>query len=868
MMNPKIKKSSVRLPAHVTPERYRIMLKPDLEAFTFSGEETIYFTLAKAEKKITLHAKDVKVESAEVIANHKHGKDNWAGKISYNPKAETVTFAFPKTIYPGKHQLKLAFSGVLNDRLHGFYRSKYEHKGKTKHMAVSQFEATDARRAFPCFDEPSHKAIFDVTLMIPQHMTAVSNTIETDVQHHDNGLKVIKFAPTPKMSTYLLAFIVGEMEYIEGKTKDGVLVRIFTVPGKKHQAKFALETGIKTLEFFNKYFNIPYPLPVLDMVAIPDFAAAAMENWGAVTYRETALLVDERHTPLANKQYVAHVIAHELTHQWFGNLVTMEWWTHLWLNEGFATYMSYAALAKLFPQWQMWTQFVYQDLGAALKLDALKTTHPIEVDVHHPSEIDEIFDAVSYDKGASVIRMLADYLGEQDFREGLRYYLKKHSYKNTSTIHLWEAFEKISKKPVRQMMRIWTRLPGYPLVEVKDTGDTLALAQSRFFASEVTKKSTKDSTVWPIPMKFSADGEKAQYHMMDHKTAIIPLKGDQSYVKFNTGEVGFYGVSYEPALAASLYAPIRARRLSQDDRMGIIRNAFALVEAGELHSVEALQLAEQYAEENSYNVWVELLSGLAEIDTLLNGQPASKPFQKYVLKLLQKAGRKVDWRPRKGEHNNLTLLRALILGALGQYGDAKTVGQARRLFKGARDPQKIHPDIRAVVYSTVARHGSAKDYARLLKLYHSTDVHEEKNRLARGLGLFPQTALIRKTLTFAFSKDVRLQDGPFLYIAMWRNPQAWPHLWQYLQSHWDMLLKRYGQGGRMLAYIIKPLGYFSDPAIAKQVKKFLRTHPVPGGAMAAPQTVERLESRVAWRKRDLKKLEQYLTSGSSRAKIS
>ncbi len=855
------KQTSVRLSTHVVPERYRIMLQPDLEAFTFSGEETIYFRLTKSTRQITLHSKDLKITTADVVANHKGQKDNWAAKISYKSKAETATFTFPKQINPGKHQLKLSFTGVLNDQLHGLYRSKYEHKGVSKYLAVSQFESTDARRAFPCFDEPAQKAIFDVTLMIPRHLTAVSNTIETDIQHHDNGLKVIKFASTPKMSTYLLAFIVGEMEYIEGKTKNGVLVRVFTTPGKKHQAKFALEVGIKTLEFFNKYFDIPYPLPVLDMLAIPDFAAAAMENWGAVTYRETALLVDEKQTPLANKQYVAHVIAHELTHQWFGNLVTMEWWTHLWLNEGFATYMSYLAVDALFPQWHMWTQFVYQDLGSALKLDALKSTHPIEIDVHHPSEIDEIFDTVSYHKGASVIRMLADYLGEGDFRVGLRYYLKKHSYKNTSTVHLWEAFEKISRKPVRKIMHTWTRQPGYPLISVSDTGDGLVLKQERFFSSPISKKNTHDATKWPVPVKLSIDKRKPQYVMLDRKQTSFKLPGNHDFLKLNSGEVGFYSTKYEPALLEALHQPIRERELRQDDRMGIVRDTFALAEAGELPTVQALRLAEQFYNEVSYNVWVEVLSGLGEVDILLAGRASQKTFHKYVLRLLKNIRKQVDWTPKKGESDNTTLLRSLILKALGQYGDAKTIKHAKRIFAAGKRAD-IHPDIRAVAYYIVAENGSLKDYRRFLDLYRQTDVHEEKNRLARALTLFKQPQLIRRTLTFAFSKEVRLQDGPFVFIFAWRNQAAWPYLWRYMQEHWDMLLQRYGQGGRMLGYMIKPLSYNSVPKTVGQIKKFLRRHPAPGAAMATAQTLEKLDSNVAYRQRDLKAIEAFLRAAN------
>ncbi|MBI2022577.1 hypothetical protein HYS97_01875, partial [Candidatus Daviesbacteria bacterium] len=421
-------KKSVRLPAHIKPERYQLMLRPDLENFTFSGEETIELILEREAKEITLHSQEIEIESAEFIHQ---GKTNFASKITYQPEDETATFNFPKSLKKGKGELVLKFKGILNDKLRGFYRSRYSHEGQDKYLATTQFEATDARRAFPSFDEPSKKAIFDVTLMIPANTIAISNTIEKNVWEHESGYKVVEFEPTPKMSTYLLAFIVGDLEYIEGKTKRGVLVRVFTTPGKKEQGRFALNTAIKMLEFYEEYFKIPYPLPVSDLIAIPDFAAGAMENWGAVTYRETALLIDEANSSAVNRQRVAVVIAHELAHMWFGDLVTMEWWTHLWLNEGFASYIEYLAVDHVFPEFDIWTQFIHMDQGTALKLDSLENTHPIEVEVFHPSEISEIFDKVSYSKGASIIRMLAQFLGPKDFREGLRHYLKTHEYLNS-----------------------------------------------------------------------------------------------------------------------------------------------------------------------------------------------------------------------------------------------------------------------------------------------------------------------------------------------------------------------------------------------------------------------------------------------------
>ena len=426
----------VLLPADVCPTRYDITLKPDLERFTFDGSETIDIEVKSATRRIVLHAAELELHS---VVLERDGVSREPEHIETNEEEDTVAFVFSEELEPGAARLAIEFTGQLNDKMHGFYRSVYRLDGEERIMAVTQFEATDARRAFPCWDEPAQKAVFAVTLVVPLDRVAVSNMPPSAVETGDGGFKTVRFAETPVMSTYLLAFIVGEFDYVETQTKEGVTVRVYTPVGRREQGRFALDVAARTLSFFHEYFDIAYPLPKMDLLAIPDFAAGAMENWGAVTYRETAILVDPEESSAGTRQRVAIVVAHELAHQWFGNLVTMEWWTHLWLNEGFASWIEFLAVDHLFPEWDMWTQFVYTDFGRALSLDGLKSSHPIEVEVRDPKQISEIFDGISYSKGASVIRMLRAYIGAEPFRRGLQRYLGRHQYANATTEDLWQA---------------------------------------------------------------------------------------------------------------------------------------------------------------------------------------------------------------------------------------------------------------------------------------------------------------------------------------------------------------------------------------------------------------------------------------------
>ena len=850
-------------------------LKPDLENFTFEGIETITLLIKKPTKNLTLHSRELEIETVDVSIR----QEKVFAKISYNERAETATFLFPKIITTGKVKLTIIFKGVLNDKMRGFYRSRYHINGKEHYMATTQFEATDARRAFPCFDEPGHKAVFHVALIIPKSKSAISNTLPISVMEHEVGYKIVNFAPTPKMSTYLLAFIVGDFEYLEKNlgrgAKKNIRVRVYTVPGKKHQAKFALKVTVKVLEFYEKYFDIPYPLNTLDMIAIPDFSSGAMENWGAITYRESALLVDENHSSVSNKQWVALVIAHEIAHQWFGNLVTMEWWTHLWLNEGFASYIEYLAVNKLFPKWDVWTQFLNNNLGIALRLDALKSTHPIEIAVHHPNEIGEIFDAVSYSKGASIIRMLADYLGEKDFRNGLRYYLKKHSYKNTETIHLWQAFEKVSKKPVEKIMKNWTGKGGYPVVKAEIKNNNLILSQSRFFASPISKIKTKDKTVWQIPIQNSLMQKKVMKinFLRGLASGGEPISGffklqkirtgkkfdfHNFFLKINSGESGFFRTAYSKELLEKLKKPVENKVLPAPDRLGIIRDLFALAEAGTIQTTNTLEFLSSYKKENNYTVWLELAAGLAQLEQILAKTKSREDVKKIILNLFSPLAKNLSWNKKKKEPHTDILLRSLLISRAGRSGNKEIISGARKKFSAMRRDKHVSPDIRSAIYSVVATHGGMKEYKILVKKYKEETLHEEKNRIGNALGDFASPKILKMVCEFAISKNVRTQDTVGIISGVGMNPLGRDIWWNFVKKNWKMLVSHYGDGGHTLSRLIKAISGSAENRHLKSFKTFFKTHDAPGAKRAVEQVIERLEGNIAWLKRDGKGIEKFL----------
>ncbi|MBP9686488.1 MAG: M1 family metallopeptidase [Candidatus Doudnabacteria bacterium] len=865
-------KPSVRLPQHCVPIEYQLTIQPDLESFTFVGEEVITIHVEKSVARVVLHAADLEVTSAEYVlpkqkpVSRRVQKKKVAtakalqslfAKISYNEEAETVALLFPHAVPVGKAKLRLTFRGVLNDKLRGYYRSTYTHGEQTKYLATTQFEATDARRAFPCFDEPSLKAVFHVQLIVPDGHAAISNTMPVSVREHGAGLKVVSFEPTPRMSTYLLAFVSGEFEHVQKKTKSGVLVRVFTTPGKKAQTAFALDCAVRCLEFYQAYFEIKYPLPVLDLLAIPDFAAGAMENWGAVTFREADLLIDGDHSALATRQRVALVVTHELAHQWFGNLVTMEWWTHLWLNEGFASYMEYVAMDVLYPEWNVWEQYMLEAYAPALALDQLASTHPIEVPVHHPHEIDEIFDEISYKKGSSVIRMLAQYVGPEVFRHGLGEYLRTHAYKNATTQDLWAALEKVSGKPVRELMHAWTTQSGYPVISFTKTDAGLQLSQQRHMALHSPKHQKNVQTTWPVPVSFLSAKNNVDFHLLQAARESI---AHGTVVKLNHQETGFYRVAYSTEQLAAVAPLVRRKKLSVVDRWGLLANAFAMAVSGKLPLSDVLEFAQTYRTETEGLVLSELVSWLGYIGIVFQDESWHKAYGAYVRYLLAPVVARLGWSAKKGEPNAHVLLRERVLLLYGLYGDEQTVAKGLELCavmvkQGVR---AVPADIRTTVYALTAYAGGAPELEFLQRLYREAATQEEQHRLIRGMVMVQTPKLLTRAFAFGFSQEVRVGDSWMFLLRAIGNPMAGNEIWKFISLNWPQIHERYGTGGGPLVRTIQSLQSVRGVANARAVRAFFQKRGVLGAERALDQSLEQMVINEQVRTRESKQMGGYL----------
>ncbi|XP_071496588.1 puromycin-sensitive aminopeptidase-like [Diadema antillarum] len=741
------KKPFERLPSTVVPVNYKISLKPDLEKFTFSGKETVTVQVKSAVDEIVLNCVDIVISKATFAAED---KEIGSSDISYSKDNESATITFPSSLAVGSGSLALVFTGELNDKMKGFYRSKYTTPGgEERYCAVTQFEATDARRAFPCWDEPAIKATFDITLIAPKDKVVLSNMNATseEVSPDDPSLKVVTFGTTPVMSTYLVAFVVGEFDFVEGKSADGVVVKVYTPLGKKEQGDFALEVAVKTLPFYKDYFNIAYPLPKIDLIAIPDFAAGAMENWGLVTYRETALLVDPKNSSAKAKQWVAIVV--EFLDP------PLEWWTHLWLNEGFASWIEYLCVDHCFPEYDIWTQFIANDYTKALELDALKNSHPIEVPVGHPDEVDEIFDLISYCKGACIIRMLHDFIGDDAFRKGMNIYLTRHKYENTFTEDLWRALGEASGRPIEDIMGTWTKQMGFPVLRVtrekKGDKQVLTIHQEKFSADG--QKEDGDFK-WMVPISIATASQPTKVIeklVLDQPSVSVTVSAaDSEGIKINPGTVGFYRVQYSSEMLEALLPGIRDQVLPARDRLGLESDMFALAKTGQASTVDVLKLIEAFENETDYTVWMEIATNLGLMGVLLAETDCRPHLRGFVKQLFTKVYKKMGWDMVENESHLNALLRALSIRVMGRNGHEPTVEEARRRFKAHHSGgDQLPADLRNAVYLIVLTHGDEDTLNDMIAFYKEQDLQEEKDRIQRSLGAIQDPALIRKVLEFS-----------------------------------------------------------------------------------------------------------------------
>ncbi len=843
-------KSVKRLFEQFQPSHYGLSFTIDPEGLTFSGSVVIRGKkVGRPSERLTFHQKELKITAATITKYDKKGNlSQSVTRINNHDNFDEVRVHCAEALYPGDYTVKLDFEGAITRPMNGIYPCFFKHDGTNKRLIATQFESHHAREAFPCIDEPEAKAIFDLTLITPEVKTVIANT-PVAVQSAEDGKMTTSFEPTPKMSTYLLAFVFGDLASLEATTSDGVLVRTFATPDNVAHTKFALETAVKTLEFYNQYFDIAYPLPKCDFIALPDFASGAMENWGCITFREQALLVDPKNTSMSLKQYVANVVAHELTHQWFGNLVTMRWWTDLWLNESFASWMSYLAVDHLFPGWKVWTQFIVEEQGLALKQDALENTHPIQVTVNHPDEIRTIFDAISYEKGASVLLMLHDYLGADNFRDGLRLYLKRHAYANTDTVDLWAALEEVSKMPVTEFMTAWTGLPGYPIVSASVDENELEIKQSRFYLNPAANQET---AVWPIPLNPSFD---IGTNTLAKNAATLKLPQVPDDFVLNHNRTGFYQVVYDATHLARL--ALAVPQLNDLDRLGLLSDAFEAAKAGFAPTVQALKLLEAYSNEDSIVVWDIISSNLAAIRLVMEDEELRDQMRPFVRKLVTQQYRRLGWEELPSDSHFDTLLRPSILGLASFGEEPNVVDEAKRRFATAKNSEDIHPDLRGVVYGTVARLGGEAEFDKLLALHNASTNSEERVTLAAALTNFKQPELYKRALKLIASPDVRLQDAPYWIAYSFMNRYARSDTWQWLQSNWDWLVENLGTDLSFFRMPVYAGRVHSDESFLPEFKAFFESKLSPAFDRPVKQAIETIQWQAAWKARDLDDIKAY-----------
>jgi aminopeptidase N len=840
-----------QLPRDVMPKHYAIALAPDPNSLTFAGSETIDVEVRKATSEIVLNALELSVSGARLEDM------NLDGRITLDAERQTVSLAFPQTVGAGTHRLRLDFKGKVNEAAEGLFYTRFQTPGgRQKLMFCTQLEPTDARRVFPVWDEPAYRSTFELAVEVPEAFTAISNMPAKREEHAAPGVKRVRFERTPAMASYLVVLCAGEFETLADEV-DGIRIRVVTTEGKSAHGGYAIAALKQLIPYYNEYFGLKYPLPKLDLIAVPGGIPGAMENWGGITFNEAALLFDPARSPQYTRERIFSILAHEVAHQWFGNLVTMAWWDDLWLNEGFATWMQNRATDHFNPTWQVWAR---EDRAkqAAMDLDARSTTHPIQQAIKDPAEAAGAFDMISYTKAASIIRMIEAHVGETSFRAGIRRYMADHQYSNTTTSDLWDALEQASGEPIGTITSRWTRQPGFPLIHARTDCQTerctLQLSQERFTVHDAGAAPLQ----WPVPLTFASvsDDRSRTSYLLSSQVAQLDLGSATRPVKVNFGNEGYYRVQYAPADQKALIDQFA--RLAPEDRLNLLADGWALVCGDRASAVDYLSLLEALKAETDTAVWDQVIATLGELDRLEQGRAGRAAFRAYARTVLQPLYDRLGWDAVAGEAEIVAPLRSAVLTALGRFGDEAVIAEARRRFADFLGEESLlPPNLRPAVFSIVGRYADRRTYDRLHDLARRAGGTEQKNLFYEAMSAAQSSDFAAQTLALSLSEEVEPQVASRLLLWVARTGEQADMAWAFLKANSKAVLAKVSFFGRY-RYVGYMADSFNDQAQATDLVQFARTH-LPADAMPEiEKAAERIEFRDGLKRRELPKLEAWV----------
>ncbi len=830
---------SYRLPRSILPSAYSVEIQPDLSAHQFSGSVTVTAEVVEPTSQLVCNVADLDLSSVTI--------DGETAPFTIDEDTEQLIVELGAERAPGPVTFAASFSGELNDTLKGFYRSTFADDDGVEHtIATTQFQSTDARRAFPCWDEPDMKATFAITLVVDPQFTAVSNGAETGRSDRSDGLVAVEFAETMPMSTYLVAFVVGPLEISDAAFAGDVPVRIVHRPGKGHLTAFALEVAVAALEYFEEYYGIKYPTDKLDMIALPDFAMGAMENLGCVTYREILLLVDPDTATQPELQNVCDVINHELAHMWFGDLVTMGWWNGIWLNEAFATFMEMKATDNFRPEWQRWTSFGISR-SAAFDIDSLEATRPIEFPVISPADAEGMFDLLTYEKGAAVVRMLEQWLGEETFRDGIRHYLTKHLYKNTETHDLWDALEHIAGRPVTDAMETWIFQGGYPVIEIEDDNH---ICQRRF-----TYSGEGDAGTWSVPVQVRAD---------DGAISTVELHGDKvelpipsaSIATFNNAGNGFYRVKLPSSKLAAL-GQSGVGDLQAVERFGLVDDTWSLTLAGETSIADFLSLLNGYRDEDDVSVWQRVVGSLSFIDHVA-ADADRDGLGALTAGLIASAQDHLGADPTAGESDRTSQLRGTLFAASGTLtaADSTQRTEAVSRARGILAADNPDPELRSASMKIIAANGTADDFAAFRAGFENAEDPQSEIRNLYAMPGFPGAEQIRELTTMALDGSIRSQNAPFVLAQAMMNRANGAETWATIRDSWESINEQFP--ANTIVRMLTGVRSLTTPAAAADVAAFFADRPLPQGQKQLDQHLERLAVNAEFAARVVEELSDAL----------